>query len=218
MQYVFVEDGVITSYFCGPTLPEGAIQVADNFQGRVGMKIAAIEDDMATVKPLSKQVKEGILEIPDGYKINDKDNELIRMTEEELDEAYPKDTYALPYTEQQMQIRKSFDRYGNFKLDIPEGYIKMSSDQPTQFHTALADGTWKLNEVKLAEDVRRERDNKISKTDYLLSNDYPITTASLENVKTYRQKLRDIPNQEGFPATVVWPDEPVIEKTAVVTE
>lgn len=58
--------------------------------------------------------------------------------------------------------------------------------------------------------VRAKRDSLISETDYLLASDYPIGAEDLEAVKVYRQALRDVPQQEGFPFDVVWPDLPVI--------
>lgn len=58
--------------------------------------------------------------------------------------------------------------------------------------------------------VRAKRDSLISETDYLLASDYPICAEDLEAVKVYRQALRDIPQREGFPFDVVWPDLPVI--------
>lgn len=58
--------------------------------------------------------------------------------------------------------------------------------------------------------VRAKRDSLISETDYLLASDYPISAEDLEAVKVYRQALRDVPQQEGFPFDVVWPDLPVI--------
>lgn len=56
-------------------------------------------------------------------------------------------------------------------------------------------------------EVRAQRDALIAKTDYLLAPDYPISAKDLEKVKAYRQALRDVPSQEGFPDNVVWPDE-----------
>jgi len=56
-------------------------------------------------------------------------------------------------------------------------------------------------------EVRAQRDALIAKTDYLLAPDYPISAKDLEKVKAYRQALRDVPAQEGFPDNVVWPDE-----------
>ena len=59
-------------------------------------------------------------------------------------------------------------------------------------------------------EVRAKRDYLISQTDFLLQPDYPISAKDLEKVKAYRQALRDVPAQEGFPDNVVWPEEPKV--------
>ena len=61
---------------------------------------------------------------------------------------------------------------------------------------------------ELASMVRSQRDTKLSATDYLVVPDYPISPEDLEAVKVYRQALRDIPEQSGFPKNVQWPVEP----------
>lgn len=61
---------------------------------------------------------------------------------------------------------------------------------------------------ELAERARTQRDALIAKTDYLLATDYPISEEKLEEVKAYRQALRDVPAQEGFPETIEWPTVP----------
>lgn len=63
-----------------------------------------------------------------------------------------------------------------------------------------------------AEKVRMKRDSLIAETDYLLAPDYPIESESLEAVKLYRQALRDVPQQEGFPFEVEWPVKPEVQK------
>lgn len=63
-------------------------------------------------------------------------------------------------------------------------------------------------EQELASRVRSQRDAKLSATDYLVVPDYPISPEDLEAVKVYRQALRDIPEQSGFPKNVQWPVEP----------
>ena len=63
-------------------------------------------------------------------------------------------------------------------------------------------------EQELADSIRSERDAKLSATDYLVVPDYPISPEDLEAVKAYRQALRDIPEQSGFPKNVQWPVEP----------
>lgn len=56
--------------------------------------------------------------------------------------------------------------------------------------------------------IRDKRDNLIGETDYYLMPDYPSNPQNLEELKVYRQALRDIPKQEGFPRDVRWPDVP----------
>jgi hypothetical protein len=63
-------------------------------------------------------------------------------------------------------------------------------------------------EQELASSVRSQRDAKLSTTDYLVIPDYPISPEDLEAVKAYRQALRDISEQSGFPKNVQWPVEP----------
>ncbi|WP_018609440.1 tail fiber assembly protein [Uliginosibacterium gangwonense] len=62
----------------------------------------------------------------------------------------------------------------------------------------------------LATQVRARRDALIATTDYLVMPDYPITAKQLASVKAYRQALRDITTQAGFPADVVWPEVPEV--------
>nr|DAY77236.1 MAG TPA: tail assembly chaperone protein [Caudoviricetes sp.] len=62
--------------------------------------------------------------------------------------------------------------------------------------------------AKKEAEVRAKRDYLISQTDYLLQPDYPISDADLAKIKEYRQALRDVPSQEGFPDNVVWPEGP----------
>ena len=61
-----------------------------------------------------------------------------------------------------------------------------------------------------AEIVRARRNSLIEETDFLLMSDYPISEENLALVKAYRQALRDIPKQEGFPRSVEWPEKPEV--------
>ena len=60
----------------------------------------------------------------------------------------------------------------------------------------------------LAASARQKRDRLIAVTDYLVTPDYPISADRLAKVKIYRQALRDIPEQSGFPRTITWPEKP----------
>ncbi len=67
-------------------------------------------------------------------------------------------------------------------------------------------------ESEKEQQVRAKRDYLIGQTDYLLAADYPIDEESLESVKAYRQALRDVPQQEGFPDAVEWPTLTEVKK------
>ena len=71
---------------------------------------------------------------------------------------------------------------------------------------------WKIQLEKevLSLDVRLERNKLLSNTDHLIQSDYPISDEKKQEIKVYRQALRDIPQQDGFPDNIVWPDKPTI--------
>ena len=56
-----------------------------------------------------------------------------------------------------------------------------------------------------AEEVRAQRDKLLADTDWTQVADAPVDQAAWA---TYRQALRDIPQQAGFPENVTWPEEP----------
>ena len=58
---------------------------------------------------------------------------------------------------------------------------------------------------RLAEEVRNQRNGLLSKTDYLVMPDYPLSDVERNNIEQYRQSLRDISEQSGFPHDIEWP-------------
>lgn len=56
--------------------------------------------------------------------------------------------------------------------------------------------------------VRRERNAKLTECDWTQLNDTPLDNPSKVAWTNYRQALRDIPSQSGFPHNVVWPVKP----------
>ena len=69
----------------------------------------------------------------------------------------------------------------------------------------VGDGTYRLEEIpepttdELAAQKRLERDNLLAETDKYMLPDFPITEEKLAQYKAYRQYLRDLPEQAGFP-------------------
>ena len=96
------------------------------------------------------------------------------------------------------------------KLAQEEGYREKRGEDLSWSVEKIPEKTEAEKREEAEKSVRAKRDSLISETDYLLASDYPISAEDLEAVKVYRQALRDVPQQEGFPFDVVWPDLPVI--------
>ena len=60
-------------------------------------------------------------------------------------------------------------------------------------------------DAETASNVRRDRNSKLSACDWTQLADSMADKAAWA---TYRQALRDIPSQDGFPWNVTWPTEP----------
>ena len=58
------------------------------------------------------------------------------------------------------------------------------------------------------QEVRAERSTRLAASDWTQAADAPLTGNEKSRWREYRQALRDIPDQEGFPDSVVWPEEP----------
>lgn len=58
---------------------------------------------------------------------------------------------------------------------------------------------------RVAESVRTSRNQKLKETDW---TQIPDCTVDKTVWKEYRQELRDISTQEGFPHDITWPEEP----------
>ena len=77
-----------------------------------------------------------------------------------------------------------------------EGNVQTVDAQKTAYDTQKSD--------ELATAKRAERDRLLKETDHYGLSD---VTMSAE-MTTYRQALRDVPQQEGFPSTITWPTKP----------
>lgn len=79
--------------------------------------------------------------------------------------------------------------------------MDMDEDDIAQYEATQAEAA-----AQMPANVRRERDDKLKETDWTQLPDVP---EAIRNAYTaYRQALRDVPAQEGFPNDIVWPDLP----------
>ena len=97
--------------------------------------------------------------------------------------------------------------------------------QPTRYQTAFANGVEQLDgkwytkysvaemdaeaiaakDTEQAKAMREQRGEKLKDSDWTQVADAPVDKAVWA---TYRQALRDVTAQSGFPWTITWPDEP----------
>lgn len=55
------------------------------------------------------------------------------------------------------------------------------------------------------DEARTIRDELLKNSDHMVLQDSPFDTPE---VRAYRQALRDVPQQAGFPTNIVWPQLP----------
>ena len=60
-------------------------------------------------------------------------------------------------------------------------------------------------DAEQAKNIRSDRDKRLSDTDWTQVADAPVDKAAWA---TYRQALRDVPSQAGFPYDINWPSKP----------
>lgn len=70
------------------------------------------------------------------------------------------------------------------------------------------------DEPMTAEEARAKRDKLLEDTDWTQVLDAPIDASTREAYRVYRQDLRDIPEQDGFPESIIWPELPTVTKAA----
>lgn len=89
--------------------------------------------------------------------------------------------------------------------------IRVEVDEETQEERTIYGNLWLIgysvvnkSEAEAAAAIRNKRDSLLAETDWMALSDNTLTEAWA----TYRQQLRDISDQEGFPYSVIWPAKP----------
>jgi hypothetical protein len=94
--------------------------------------------------------------------------------------------------------------WSDSKVSAVTGQDEAGEDITIQTHFSGNDTT---KDARLLADkwtaVRRDRDSRLSQTDYLALSDSTLA----DNMTTYRQALRDVPSQAD-PDNITWPTKP----------
>lgn len=92
------------------------------------------------------------------------------------------------------------------------GYVEVEVDGQRRYRSIE---TGLLMGDQTAETIRAKRDALLAACDWTQMPDSPLDDEAKAAWATYRQALRDVPQQEGFPETVNWPEEPADNTTTV---
>ena len=86
----------------------------------------------------------------------------------------------------------------------PNGNVPFTPEEEAEWDAMEAEYAAGADDRAAAE-VREERDDKLAASDWTQVADAPVDQTAWA---TYRQALRDVPAQAGFPNTITWPTEP----------
>jgi len=85
-----------------------------------------------------------------------------------------------------------------------EGMIPFTPEEEAEWDAMEAE--WAAGEsARKASQARSERERLLTASDWTQISDAPVDKSAWA---TYRQALRDIPQQAGFPITINWPVKP----------
>lgn len=67
---------------------------------------------------------------------------------------------------------------------------------------------WVLNIPVITVTALAQRNNLLFSSDWTQIPNGPLTPEQVEAWAVYRQELRDVPQQPGYPVTIIWPTSP----------
>jgi hypothetical protein len=110
----------------------------------------------------------------------------------------PQATTTPPY---EVSVRQGIEEVnGQWFTKYVAGPIFETEDQEAEYKKGIDD--------RAAESARSRRDLLLQETDWIVIKAKETGTNLSTEFKAYRQALRDITEQEGFPHIVTWPERP----------
>ena len=83
----------------------------------------------------------------------------------------------------------------------------LTTTEPPDSEAVWQSDRWVIPDAVKARRAREKRDGLLLDSDRVMLEDYPLTDKTAW--KTYRQALRDVPQQASFPSNITWPTAPV---------
>ena len=106
-------------------------------------------------------------------------------------------------TDEEGNTYYEYDLYVLYKVNYRDTLEKQIEDNYEQWLNMAIEYDYDT----LAKEIRAKRDTLLNNTDWTQMADTALSAQEQEAYRRYRQALRDVPEQEGFPYEVVWPGE-----------
>lgn len=135
----------------------------------------------------------------------------------EIRRKFPNTSFAMPLEDQDLS------GFGVVKVHPkPQPHVDNKLERLEEGAPVLEQGIWiqHWNIIPLSDEekqqledgqksaVRADRNQRLADCDWTQFNDSPLSEESKLAWQVYRQELRDITLQQGFPHNVVWPTKP----------
>lgn len=171
MEYLKIENGIITAHYAGDMFDEDCIPLEGEFWGCVGEPVEWYDEHWNRIDDMTLYTT-GRRSIPDGMRVNDDGTGLVELTEEEMVLVGQK---PVPFG------RKIED--GRL-VDKTRREMWLDGDITTEDYERSK---------------RMKRDRLLSSTDKYMISDFPVDEAYRERIRLYRQELRDITQSAEWP-------------------
>ena len=171
MEYLKIENGIITAHYAGDMTDEDCIPLDGEFWGCVGEPVDWYDEHWKRIDDITLYAT-GKRPLPNGMRLNDEGTGLVELTEEEMVLAGQK---PVP-----------------FGRKIEDGRLVDKTRREMWL-----DGDISTEDYEMSK--RMERDRLLSSTDKYMISDFPVDEAYREKIRLYRQELRDITQSADWP-------------------
>lgn len=187
-EYVVVEDGRLVEHGCGIRPQDKDCRDVPDFFSFVAGRAVAEYDDAWKLRPLADRIADGLVVVSTAEKVV---GETV-VAKDRLE-----------------RIRDGLDPAPKGeKIVEGEDGVLLLEPMTLQEQAEAGQITKETAETLQALAVRADRTALLSSTDWTQAADSPLSADDRALWAAYRQALRDVPQQGGFPWAVEWPTRP----------
>lgn len=190
MQFAKITGKRVAKVLASGSPPAGATRLPKGHQVQVGDDVRFLDERWCR-KSVERCVVEGLIEKPGEFS--------------EVRWAGGRWQVRADYSKANYWYKESGEKVNFTVGQEPDG--SMTDIEPPDFEAVWDERTgWHVPEEVKAERLRRRRTELLERSDFTMLPDAPVK--DVEGWKRYRQELRDVPLQKGWPDEVRWPEPP----------